>query len=53
MKKTSSRIDSTGQQWDNYKAGDTRIQTCTSKKGDVAVFHNGKKLNPKKTKSNG
>ena len=48
MKKTSTRIDKSGKQWDNYKVGDVNIQTCTSKKGDIAVFGNGKKLNPKK-----
>lgn len=51
MKKIKTTIDASGKQWDNYKVGDTKIQTCTSKSGDVAVFHNGKKLNPKK-KSN-
>lgn len=37
MKKISTRIDGSGKQWDNYKVGDTKIQTCTSKKGDKAV----------------
>lgn len=48
MKHDKTRKDSNGGVWDNYSAGDTKIQTHTTKKGDVAVFHNGKKLNPKK-----
>lgn len=48
MKKTNSKTDKNGGTWDTYQAGNTKIQTHTSKKGDTAVFHNGKKLNPKK-----
>ena len=48
MKKINTKTDKTGGTWDTYQAGNTKIQTHTSKKGDTAVFHNGKKLNPKK-----
>lgn len=47
MKHLSSKKDSTGGTWDTYKAGNTKIQTHTTKKGEVAVFCNNKKLNKK------
>lgn len=50
MKQTKSRPDKTGGQWNTYEAGGVKIQTHTSKKGETAVFHGGKKLNPKKEK---
>lgn len=48
MQHVNSKPDKSGGNWDTYKKGDVKIQTHTSSKGEVAVFHNGKKLNPKK-----
>lgn len=47
MKHISSKKDASGGTWDTYKTGNTKIQTHTTKKGDVAVFCNNKKLNKK------
>lgn len=46
MKHISSRKDTTGGTW-KIKTGNTKIQTHTTKKGEVAVFCNNKKLNKK------
>lgn len=48
MKKISSRKDSLGGTWDTYETGNEKIQTHTTKKGNVAIFHKGKKINSKK-----
>lgn len=47
MEHIKSKKDSTGGTWDTYKTGNTKIQTHTTKKGDVAVFCNNKKINKK------
>lgn len=44
MEHIKSKKDSTG---GTYKTGNTKIQTHTTKKGDVAVFCNNKKINKK------
>lgn len=48
MNKINTKQDKNGGCWETFKKGNVKIQTHTSSKGEVAVFHNGKKLNPKK-----
>ena len=50
----STREDKQGGTWDTYKDSETgeKIQTRTDKKGNTAIFKNGKKVNKKGNRGN-